>query len=78
MTKRTYNPENYEPETRAAIKQLLDSQLDFLTWLDDDITEAADIIEGAVKKAKQVTEERVRAACAAVAKAHLINPKTEV
>lgn len=74
MTKRTYNPDDYEPETRAAIEQLLDSHLDFLTWLADDITEAADIIEKAVLKAKQVTEEEVRAGCAAVAEAHLTKP----
>lgn len=77
MANRTYNPENYEPETRAAIEQLLDSHLNFLTWLADDTTEAADIIEKAVLKAKQVTEEKIRAACAAVAEAYLTNPKRE-
>ena len=81
MTKRTYNPDDYEPETQAAMKEILGSQFDSSDWCRIDlfhITDLADIIEKAVKKAKQVTEERVRAACAAVAEAHLANPNREV
>lgn len=79
MTKRTYNPEDYSPETQAAMKELLPGKPDpGDKLLSNYIVEIADIIEKAVKKAKQVTEEQVRAGCASAAEAHLTNPKPEV
>jgi len=81
MPKRTYNPEDYSPETQAAMKEILGSQFDSSDWHRKDllhVTDIADAIEKAVKKAKQVTEDKVRAACASVAEAHLNNSKTEV
>ena len=77
MTKRTYNPEDYEPETRAVMKELLDPNADDEQWVAAGTVEMADLIEKAVKKAKQITEERIRAACASVAEAYSTNPKTE-
>ena len=78
MTKRTYNPDDYEPETQAAMNEILGPQFDSSDWHRKDllhVTEVADAIEKAVKKAKQVTEEQVRAGCASVAEAHLTNSK---
>ena len=79
MTKRTYNPEDYEPETQGAMKQLLDRSNECYSgdWVGVNIPRAADIIERAVLESKKVTEEKVRAACAAVAEVHLTNPKPE-
>lgn len=77
MTKRTYNPDDYEPETQAVMKELLDPNVDDEQWVAAGTVEMADLIEKAVLKAKQVTEEEVRAACAAVAEAHLSNHKPE-
>ena len=87
MAKRTYNADDYEPETQAAMNAITDIQglailegpsqgkagHDF-EWLR---VEIADVIEKAVVEAKQVTEEKVRAACTAVAEAHLGNSKPE-
>lgn len=81
MTKRTYNPGDYSPETQAAMKEILGPQFDSSDWHRKDllhVTDIADAIEKAVKMAKQVTEEEVRSGCAAVAVAHLNNSKTEV
>ena len=82
MTKRTYKPEDYSPETRAAMKNILALGLfapgavfDSDQWVSSDIPDIADIIEKAIVSAKQVTEEKVRAACAAVAEANLSNKK---
>ena len=69
MTRRTYNPDDYEPEVQAAVKELR-LRFDPGEWSHDDVIEVADII----KKVARVTEEKVRAACAAVAEAHLANP----
>jgi len=81
MPKRTYNPEDYSPETQATMKELLTIRWSNLTQATmihpPDAPQVADIIEKAVLKAKQVTEDEVRAACAAVAEAHLTNPKPE-
>lgn len=79
MPKRTYTPDDYSTETRAAMKELLAGRsYPGDQWLSSYIVEIADIIEKAVLDAKRVTEEKVRAACAAVAEAHLTNPKPEV
>jgi len=81
MTKRTYNPEDYSLETQAAMKELLDPNVDEEQqepWVTAGTLAMANIIEKAVLKAKQVTEDKVRAACASVAEAHLNNSKTEV
>ena len=78
MTKRTYNPEDYSPETQAAMKEILGSGFDWGEWRQyelDYVAEIAQAIEKAVMEAKKVTEDEVRAACAAVAEAHLSNKK---
>ena len=72
---KTYNPEDYSPETREAMKEILGRHFNWGQWLPPDILDFADIIEKAVLAAKQVTEEKVRAGCAAVAEAHLSNKK---
>lgn len=73
MQKTTYNPENYQPETQAAVKAIIKSWPGYdLEWFS---TVMANIIEEAVVEAKKVTEEKVRAACAAVAEVHLSNQK---
>lgn len=78
MPKRTYTPDDYSPETRGAMKELLAGQsYPGDQWLSSYIVEIADIIEKAVVTAKQLTEAKVRAACAVVAEAHLNNPKQE-
>lgn len=80
MTKRTYNPDDYAPETQAAMREILISKFDPSNYNQNELTHIsyiADAIERAVATAKQVTEEKVRAACAAVAEAHLNNPKPE-
>ena len=74
---KTYNPEDYEPETQAAMKEILGRHFNWGQWLPPDILDFAGIIEKAVLATKQVTEEKVRAGCAAVAEAHLNNPKPE-
>ena len=71
MTKRTYNPEDYQPETQAAMKEIYLQNLAAFDWTASDQVLVADIIEKAVLAAKQVTEETVRAGCAAVAEVHL-------
>jgi len=71
MTKRTYNSEDYEPETRAAMKDMFLNASAWRPRVASDMVEIADIIEKAVVEAKKVTEEKVRAACAAVAEVHL-------
>lgn len=78
MAKRTYTLDDYSPETQAAVEQIISWHLDAkVQALSTDRYEVADIIENAVLSAKKVTEEKVRAGCAAVAEAHLNNPKTE-
>ena len=71
MPKRTYNPEEYQPETQAAMKEMSDQEFLPCDWFPSDILQFADIIEKAVVEAKKVTEDKVRAGCAAVAEAHL-------
>ena len=72
MPKRTYIPEDYEPETQTAMTQLLTDALS-PEWcsMPDVRGLIADIIEKAVLEAKKVTQEKVRAGCAAVAEALL-------
>jgi|GEM_PF-6649495 len=79
MPRRTYTPDDYTPETRAAMKQLLAGKsYPEGQWLSSYILEVADIIEKAVVTAQKVTEEKIRAACAAVAEAHLATDRFNV
>lgn len=74
MTPRTYNPEDYSLETQAAMRVIVGLKFDSSNWCRADllyVTDIADAIEKAVLEAKKVTEEKVRAACAAVAEVYL-------
>ena len=72
MPKRTYNPEDYEPEVQEAVRELR-LGFDPGEWSHTDVIEVAEIIKKAVLAAKEVTEEKLRAGCAAVAEALLTN-----
>lgn len=76
MSKRTYKPDDYALETQAAMKEILISKFDPSNYNQNELTHIsyiADAIEKAVLSAKQVTEDKVRAGCAAVADSHLKN-----